>query len=35
MEIENRDRFGNLVKLRELFMVPLCVVNEMVEREKM
>jgi hypothetical protein len=33
LEIEIRDRFGNLVKPREWFLVPLFVVNEVVERE--
>jgi hypothetical protein len=33
VEIEIRDRFGNLVKPREWFLVPLFVVNEVVERE--
>jgi len=32
LQIEIRDRFGNLVKPREWFLVPLLVVNEMVER---
>jgi hypothetical protein len=32
VEIEIRDRFGNLVKPREWFLVPLFVVNELVER---
>jgi hypothetical protein len=32
VEIEIRDRFGNLVKLREWLMVSLCVVKEVVER---
>ena len=32
LEIEIRDRFGNLVKPREWFLVPLFVVNEVVER---
>ena len=32
LEIEIRDRFGNLVKPRERFLVPLFVVNEAVER---
>jgi hypothetical protein len=32
VEIEIRDRFGNLVKPREWFLVPLFVVNEVVER---
>ena len=32
MEIEIGDRFGNLVKPREWFLVPLFVVNELVER---
>ncbi len=32
MEIEIRDRFGNLIKPREWFLVLLFVVNEMVER---
>jgi hypothetical protein len=32
LEIDIRDRFGNLVKPREWFLVPLFVVNEVVER---
>ena len=34
LDIELRDRFGNLVKPREWFLVPLFVVNEVVERIK-
>ena len=34
LEIEIRDRFGNPVKPREWFLVPLFVVNEVVERIK-
>jgi hypothetical protein len=32
LEIEVRDRFGNLVRPREWFLVPLFVVNEVIER---
>jgi hypothetical protein len=32
LDIEIRDRFGNPVKPREWFLVPLFVVNEVVER---
>jgi len=32
LEIEIRDRFGNLIKSREWFMVLLFVVNQMAER---
>jgi hypothetical protein len=34
VDIEIRDRFGNPVKPREWFLVPLFVVNEVVERIK-
>jgi len=34
LDIELRDRFGNPVKPREWFLVPLFVVNEVVERIK-
>ncbi len=34
LDIEIRDRFGNPVKPREWFLVPLFVVNEVVERIK-
>jgi len=34
LDIEIRDRFGNPVKPREWFLVPLFVVNEVVQRIK-
>jgi len=34
LDIEIRDRFGNPVKPREWFLVPIFVVNEVVERIK-
>jgi hypothetical protein len=34
LDIEIKDRFGNPVKPREWFLVPLFVVNEVVERKK-
>jgi hypothetical protein len=34
LDIEIRDRFGNPVRPREWFLVPLFVVNEVVERIK-
>jgi len=34
LDIEVKDRFGNPVKPREWFLVPLFVVNEVVERIK-
>jgi hypothetical protein len=34
LDIEIKDRFGNPVKPREWFLVPLFVVNEVVERIK-